>query len=55
MRAAEGIEAPATADFFDHMYATLPDELRLQRDTMRTNSLGQDPTQIGLRAQAQTA
>lgn len=55
VRAAEGIEAPATADFFDHMYATLPDELRLQRDTMRTNSLGQDPTQIGLRAQAQTA
>ena len=53
--AAEGIEAPPTADFFDHMFATMPEELRRQRDTMRTSSLGQDPSQIGLRAGHQHA
>lgn len=42
---AEGIAAPASGDFFDHMYAELPDELRRQRDTMRTSSLGQDPSE----------
>ncbi|MBX3373630.1 MAG: pyruvate dehydrogenase (acetyl-transferring) E1 component subunit alpha [Phycisphaeraceae bacterium] len=42
---AEGIAAPAAGDFFNHMYAELPDELRRQRDTMRTSSLGQDPSE----------
>lgn len=43
---AEGIPAPAKSDFFDSMYAELPDELRVQRDTMTTHSLGQDPDQV---------
>ncbi|MEL7473894.1 MAG: pyruvate dehydrogenase (acetyl-transferring) E1 component subunit alpha [Planctomycetota bacterium] len=45
---AEGIEKPSTDDFFDHMFAELPEELRRQRDTMRTSSLGQNPEQAGL-------
>lgn len=49
------IEKPSPADFFDHMFAELPADLAQQRDTMRTNSLGLDPTQTGLRAQAQNA
>jgi pyruvate dehydrogenase E1 component alpha subunit len=43
---AEGIPAPAKSEFFDSMYAELPEELRIQRDTMTTHSLGQDPSQI---------
>ncbi len=55
VKAAEGIEPPSTADFFNHMFAELPEELRVQRDTMRTSSLGQRPEQVGLRAQPQHA
>ena len=43
---AEEIEPPDRGDFFNHMYAELPDNLRSQRDTMRTSSIGQDPLQI---------
>jgi pyruvate dehydrogenase E1 component alpha subunit len=43
---AEHIAAPGAKDFFDHMYAELPADLRRQRDTMQTHSLGQDPSQI---------
>ena len=43
---AEEIEPPDRGDFFNHMYADLPDNLRSQRDTMRTSSIGQDPLQI---------
>ncbi|MEM1186427.1 MAG: pyruvate dehydrogenase (acetyl-transferring) E1 component subunit alpha [Planctomycetota bacterium] len=50
VRAAEGIDEPSTADFFDHMFETLPESLATQRDTMRTSSLGQNPDQVGLRA-----
>jgi len=52
VRAAESIEKPSSADFFDHMYATLPPELELQKRTMRTNSLGQHPEQAGLQEMA---
>ena len=48
--AAEGIEAPATGDFFNHMYAEIPAELAAQRDAMRTSSLGlhpEDPHRTG--------
>ncbi|HWB20847.1 MAG TPA: pyruvate dehydrogenase (acetyl-transferring) E1 component subunit alpha [Phycisphaerales bacterium] len=44
---AEGIAAPAKTEFFDSMYAKLPENLVVQRDTMRTHSLGQDPSQLG--------
>jgi pyruvate dehydrogenase E1 component alpha subunit len=49
VKTAEGIEAPSTDDFFDHMYATLPPELEVQKRTLRTHSLGQNPEQSGLR------
>jgi len=51
--AAEGIEKPSPSDFFDYMYAELPEDLKRQRDTMRTSSLGLDPSQVGLRAEGQ--
>lgn len=43
---AEHIAAPHANDFFDSMYAEMPEHLRLQRDTMQTHSLGQDPSQL---------
>lgn len=55
VKAAEGIEKPTPADFFDHMYADLPAELETQKRTMQTHSLGQEPEQAGLRSEAQTA
>jgi len=39
---AEGIEAPSSNDVFDHTYATLDPQLLTQRETLRTNSLGQE-------------
>ena len=46
---AEEIDAPTAADMFDNMYADLSPELQRQRQTMRTSSLGQDPSQIELK------
>ena len=43
---AENIAAPHSADFFNAMYQELPPDLALQRDTMQTHSLGQDPGQL---------
>jgi TPP-dependent pyruvate/acetoin dehydrogenase alpha subunit len=43
---AENIAAPHSADFFNSMYLELPPDLALQRDTMQTHSLGQDPSQL---------
>jgi pyruvate dehydrogenase E1 component alpha subunit len=43
---AENIATPHSADFFNSMYAELPADLALQRDTMQTHSLGQDPGQL---------
>ena len=43
---AEEIDAPTANDMFDSMYKELPPELRRQRQSMRTSSLGQDPSQI---------
>jgi len=34
------------SDFFDAMFADIPPDLALQRDTMRTSSLGQDPSPL---------
>jgi pyruvate dehydrogenase E1 component alpha subunit len=46
VKRAEEIAAPSPIDMFDHTYAELPDELRIQRNTMRTGCIGQDPSQI---------
>jgi pyruvate dehydrogenase E1 component alpha subunit len=49
IRTAETIAKPSTDDIFDHTFAPpLPDELERQKRTLRTHSLGQDPSQIGL-------
>lgn len=52
---AEGIEKPTTDDIFDYTFATLPDDLRAQRDTLRTNSLSMAPGQETLRRSPQPA
>lgn len=43
---AEGIASPKSADFFNQMYESIDDDLKRQRDTMRTSSLGQDPSEL---------
>ncbi len=43
---AETIAAPATTEIFDHTFAELPPCLRTQRDTRRTTSMGEDPSQL---------
>jgi pyruvate dehydrogenase E1 component alpha subunit len=52
---AENIEAPVRSDFFDSMYAAVPGDLAVQRDTMQTHSLGQDPSQLPPEAQERAA
>ncbi len=42
---AEGIEAPTTDDIFNYTFADIPQQLRKQRDSMRTTALGQNPQQ----------
>ena len=37
------------------MYAETPQDLLIQRDTMHTHSLGQDPSQLPPEAQARAA
>jgi pyruvate dehydrogenase E1 component alpha subunit len=50
-KTAENIEKPQIADIFDYTYAgELPAELEIQKRTMRTHSLGQEPEQVGLRS-----
>jgi len=49
VKKAENIEKPSRDDIFNYTYETIPQELALQRDTMRTSSLGQNPQQAGLR------
>jgi pyruvate dehydrogenase E1 component alpha subunit len=49
IHAATSIEKPTPADMFDHCYAELPPDLLLQRETMCTATLVQDPQQDRLR------
>ena len=49
VEAATTIEKPPTTDVFDHTFADLPPEIRRQRDTRRTSSLGQHPQQETLK------
>jgi len=48
IKTAEGIAKPSTDDIFDYTYATLTPNLEVQKRTMRTASLAQDPQQAGL-------
>jgi len=52
---SETIAKPSTDEMFNSMYAVIPEELRLQRDTLRTHSLGQFPDQVGLKASTAAA
>ncbi len=46
VKRAEEIASPKTADIFNSMYAELPDDLVIQRETMMTHSLGQHPEEL---------
>ncbi len=52
VKTAEGIAKPSTDDIFDSTFATLPPELELQKRTLRTASLAQEPSQAGLNTSA---
>ena len=43
---AESIETPSRDDIFNWTFADIPEQIATQRDTMRTTSIGQDPSQI---------
>jgi pyruvate dehydrogenase E1 component alpha subunit len=54
VKAAETIEKPGSDDIFDYTFALpLPKELEVQKKTMRTSSLGQQPEQAGLKPEAE--
>ncbi len=46
VKRAEEIAAPSQTDMFDFLYAQPTGDLPTQRQTMRTGSLGQDPSQL---------
>jgi len=48
--AALGIAKPDVADLFDFTFAQLPPELERQKQTLRTDSIGQEPDQPGLKS-----
>jgi pyruvate dehydrogenase E1 component alpha subunit len=48
--AAMNIEKPKAEDLFRDTFAELPPDLLKQMQTMRTDSLGEDPSQIGLQS-----
>jgi pyruvate dehydrogenase E1 component alpha subunit len=48
--AALNIPAPTTEDLFRFTFEELPEDLLRQMQTLRTDSIGQDPEQIGLSA-----
>jgi pyruvate dehydrogenase E1 component alpha subunit len=50
--AAMNIEKPEADDLFRHTFESLPDELVRQMQTMRTDSIGQNPEQVGLKSRA---
>jgi pyruvate dehydrogenase E1 component alpha subunit len=48
--AAMNIEKPQAEDIFRDTFAELPPELVKQMQTMRTDSIGEDPSQLGLQS-----
>jgi pyruvate dehydrogenase E1 component alpha subunit len=55
VQAALNIEKPDSAEMFRHTFAELPEELVIQERTRRTDSIGEDPQQIGLRPPVELA
>ncbi len=50
VQTAFDIVKPSTDDIFNYTFAEIPEDMKRQRDTMRTNSLAQFPEQETLRA-----
>ena len=50
VQVALNVPKPPTDDIFDYVFAELPEDLALQKATLRTDSIGQDPAQIGLKS-----
>jgi pyruvate dehydrogenase E1 component alpha subunit len=51
VQVAVNVPEPSTDDIFDYTFAELPPELARQKQTLRTDSIGEDPSQIGLKPQ----
>lgn len=54
VKRAETIASPDKSEFFNSMYAELSEELRTQRDTRATHSLGQEMQQAEVRQEVET-
>jgi pyruvate dehydrogenase E1 component alpha subunit len=50
VQAAVRTDKPTIESMFDHTFEELPQEILKQKETLRTDSIGQDPSQIGLKA-----
>jgi len=48
IEAAQKVPPPSPDDIFRYTFAELPEQLATQMRTMRTDSIGQDPEQVGL-------
>lgn len=48
---ADKVTPPAFEDIFDHTFEDMPADLLKQRDTRCTHSIGQNPEEIGLKAE----
>ena len=49
VQAALNVPNPSTDDIFDFVFEQVPEALSRQKKTLRTDSIGEDPIQIGLR------
>jgi pyruvate dehydrogenase E1 component alpha subunit len=49
VQVALNVPKPSVNDIFDYVFAELPEDLARQKQTLRTDSIGQDPSQIGLK------
>jgi TPP-dependent pyruvate/acetoin dehydrogenase alpha subunit len=49
VQAALNVPKPSTDDIFDYVFEQVPEALARQKKTLRTDSIGEDPTQIGLK------
>jgi pyruvate dehydrogenase E1 component alpha subunit len=55
VQAAVRTDKPTIESMFDHTFEELPQEILKQKETLRTDSIGQDPTQIGLKTTREVA
>ena len=55
VKVALEIEPPTNDDLFGYTFAEMPAEVRRQKETLRTDSIGQDPDQPGLKARSEAS